>query len=670
MQGKLPALDPLRRAVGRYVLLRLLQMLASAIVFAAVPMAGRADEAVQPTVFVVDSSGSMAAREADGRVRLDAARQTIVEALGDWPADTELGMIAYGHRRVGDCADIETIVPLGPLSTATVASRLADLRARGKTPLSGSLIEAAALLPASGGDIVLVSDGLETCGADPCAVADSLRRARANVAIHVVGFAVTKDEQEQLRCIAEDGGGQYFEAMDARALSAALGEVAAVIATAPMAQEPVTEPVAPPTPKPVSLVATAGGLGEIVDAPVSWVVTAGSGEVVYQGESRALMLSLLPGSYQVVASAANASGRAEIDVPEDDANGDYEVAVVAGRLDLSLAANAAAAPYGDQQAQGIAWTLEPLDGQRPADIPPIAGPSLLLAPGTYRVVARLQDMVAEGVAEVAPGAPSALKLNFQIGTLVLEAALSDEHAPLADDRAFAWRIGDGGTATAIEGQSRPRLTLPAGRYPIELTIGGLQMTAEANVVAGEERVERLLVKTGELALSARLGPGAALLDGWRDTTWHVYAVSALGVEPGASGTEGALLEAMPRLTLLPGSWRVVLESGVATVEREVVVRPEAVTELVVDIGAARLTMNATPSAGEPPTNIVYRVFAVDAEGSVAEYPVFSAGSPDIASLIVPAGRWRIAAFDEFDRSAEADADLGAGDEIELRLSLE
>src|SRR6185312_16897192 len=69
---------------------------------------------VSPSVLIVDSSGSMAARLPDGRIKLDAARAVIKETLANWPEGGQLAVVAYGHRRQSDCADIETLRPMGP----------------------------------------------------------------------------------------------------------------------------------------------------------------------------------------------------------------------------------------------------------------------------------------------------------------------------------------------------------------------------------------------------------------------------------------------------------------------------------------------------------------------------------------------------------------------------
>lgn len=69
---------------------------------------------------------------------------------------------------------------------------------------------------------VLVTDGLETCGGDPCSVASALHADDIQLITHVVGFALTPEEQSTLGCIAEGGGGQLLGAANASELTSAL----------------------------------------------------------------------------------------------------------------------------------------------------------------------------------------------------------------------------------------------------------------------------------------------------------------------------------------------------------------------------------------------------------------------------------------------------------------
>lgn len=92
---------------------------------------------------------------------------------------------------------------------AALGQRLRALMPRGKTPLADALRRAAAEIPATAeeADIVLVTDGLETCGGDPCAVAAELAAEGVPIRAHVVGFGLTEGEVRQIACVAENTGG-------------------------------------------------------------------------------------------------------------------------------------------------------------------------------------------------------------------------------------------------------------------------------------------------------------------------------------------------------------------------------------------------------------------------------------------------------------------------------
>src|SRR5690606_37219535 len=72
--------------------------------------------AEQPTrtILVLDASGSMWG-QIEGRAKIEIAREVIAKLVDDLPANTELGLVTYGHRRKGDCEDIELLVEQGKL---------------------------------------------------------------------------------------------------------------------------------------------------------------------------------------------------------------------------------------------------------------------------------------------------------------------------------------------------------------------------------------------------------------------------------------------------------------------------------------------------------------------------------------------------------------------------
>lgn len=212
-------------------------MLRVALLSAALSLsfAAAAEERV---VLVLDASGSMWG-QIEGRTKIEIARDTVAGLVGEWKPENRLGLVAYGHRRKGDCADIETLIESGPLVADGFLRQVNALNPKGMTPLSAAVVQAAESLRhvEQKATVILVSDGEETCDLDPCQVGRELEAQGVDFTAHVIGFDVANPQhQAQLRCLAENTGGRYFNARNAAELSGALGAVVAVS----------TEPAPPP----------------------------------------------------------------------------------------------------------------------------------------------------------------------------------------------------------------------------------------------------------------------------------------------------------------------------------------------------------------------------------------------------------------------------------------
>lgn len=176
-------------------------------------------------ILILDASGSMWG-QVDGQTKIAAARRAVGSILSKWNPSDRLGLIAYGHRSKGDCKDIEMVVPVSRFDPARIKSAVDPLNPKGKTPMADSLRAAAASLKTTEnkGTVILVSDGIETCVADPCAVAAELKKAGVGLVAHVVGFDIVDPAAKaQLQCIARATGGVYLDANNASALENAMG---------------------------------------------------------------------------------------------------------------------------------------------------------------------------------------------------------------------------------------------------------------------------------------------------------------------------------------------------------------------------------------------------------------------------------------------------------------
>ena len=65
--------------------------------------------------------------------------------------------------------------------------------------------------------IILISDGADTCGGDPCRLISMLPAYGIKIKIDVVGLDLKKDHaaRQQLNCITEASGGKYYDANSA-----------------------------------------------------------------------------------------------------------------------------------------------------------------------------------------------------------------------------------------------------------------------------------------------------------------------------------------------------------------------------------------------------------------------------------------------------------------------
>ena len=191
--------------------------------------------ASEALLLIVDYSGSMNQPDGAGSTRIDSAKRALREIVTALPEDLDVGMRAYGHRvpsadKAAACQDSELVVPIGPLDRERLLGTVDSLQALGETPIGLSLQQAAQDLPDGvPATVILVSDGEDECFADglgpePCAVTRDLVAQGVDLRLETVGLQVTPAGAEQLRCMAEAGGGEFASVEDAGLLAQAIVE--------------------------------------------------------------------------------------------------------------------------------------------------------------------------------------------------------------------------------------------------------------------------------------------------------------------------------------------------------------------------------------------------------------------------------------------------------------
>ena len=178
-------------------------------------------------LFILDVSGSMKER-INGETKLEVAKKVLIDLQKELPNDMRVGLMAYGHYGEKDCSAVELLVPLGTHNREDIIAKISALKAeRGATPIAGSLRKAVEILEKEEGRkaLVLVTDGVETCGGDPVRVAAALKQSVSDVKVYVVGFGVGGKEESELIRISKAGGGSYYAAKDAKQLAQSLKSV-------------------------------------------------------------------------------------------------------------------------------------------------------------------------------------------------------------------------------------------------------------------------------------------------------------------------------------------------------------------------------------------------------------------------------------------------------------
>ena len=173
---------------------------------------------------ILDASGSMLLRMG-GQRRIDIAKRTLTKLTGETiPAGTPFALRVIG--RGSDCCQSELDIPFAPLDRAAAGLKLAALQAKNnaRTPIGAALEKVADDLGSARGErvVILVTDGEETCGGNPARTIAKLVQSGVDVRVNIVGFAVDDDKlAATFEAWSHAGGGNYFDARDAKSLSAA-----------------------------------------------------------------------------------------------------------------------------------------------------------------------------------------------------------------------------------------------------------------------------------------------------------------------------------------------------------------------------------------------------------------------------------------------------------------
>lgn len=186
---------------------------------------------VPPTtriLFILDASGSMYDNMDGTKTRILVAKDilsNLVDSLKNQPR-LEIGLRVFGHqfdRKYNNCTDTKLEVPFKPGNHADIKTKIKAIDPKGTTLIAHSILQAAEDFPQgpnSRNILILITDGIEACGGDPCAISIALQKKGIFLKPFIIGLGSNANFDKAFSCM-----GQYYDANDSKTFKAVLDKV-------------------------------------------------------------------------------------------------------------------------------------------------------------------------------------------------------------------------------------------------------------------------------------------------------------------------------------------------------------------------------------------------------------------------------------------------------------
>lgn len=511
-------------------------LLLPVLVFGAVPAAAEepAVPASQAAVIVVDGSQGMTEKVGDN-AKIDSVTGVLSKAIATQGEKRALGLVAFGHREASSCTDIEALAKPGELKAATADPLLGKVTPKGQAPVAASVEEAAKL--GSDGqplNVVLIAGGADTCKADPCAMARTLKEQQKDLRIHVVGLSTQPQDIQPLACMAEATGGKFVAATNEQGFDVALGAVFAAI----------DAPVAAPAPPPVAAAPAAAMPPRTSAAPAKSPPSKSSGiNTVNTAES---IIEVLP--------------PAPIPTPPAQP--------------VPVSFRALATEAGPRLRSGLIWRIFHAEAEADGGFKLIsthreAAPSMTLLPGEYLVNAAYGLSNLTKKIRVEGGAEKKETFVLNTGGLTLKAVLATGEDCPEGDVDFdiqSDEIDQFGKRETILADAAPNkvVRLNAGAYHINSLYGDANANVGVDVTVEPGRITEATIKHTGAKITFRLVQsrgGEALAD----TEWQILT--------SAGDTVKTTVGALPTHILAAGNYAVIAKHGEKSYSRKFTIEP-------------------------------------------------------------------------------------------------
>ncbi|MEI6815878.1 MAG: VWA domain-containing protein [Bacteroidota bacterium] len=164
-------------------------------------------------LFLFDCSGSMNANWKTAP-KMAIAKKLLGELLDSLKKinNLDLALRCFGHQvpwPPGDCNDTRLEVPFAKKNADVIKVRLNNIEAKGTTPIALSLQACEKDFPDVNARniIIMITDGIEECKGDPCAISYELQKKGISLKPFIIGIGLDEGLKKSFDCV-----GTYYDA--------------------------------------------------------------------------------------------------------------------------------------------------------------------------------------------------------------------------------------------------------------------------------------------------------------------------------------------------------------------------------------------------------------------------------------------------------------------------
>jgi Ca-activated chloride channel family protein len=655
-------------------------------------------------IVVFDGSGSMWGKlEGERQTKFVLAREALRSALGKSKPAFQYGLLSFGHRRQGDCSDVQLIHEPQAGALDKIMAPLERLNPKGRGPLTAALKDAAKALGQSGGgpkSLIVIHDDQDNCQQDTCSALTELQSSAPGLAIHVIGLGLKGDDATKLTCLTTPTSGTFTDAQDSNAITQAIEEAvrqASLETPRPAPQQRPQQPATARQPSQVPSATRPTSAAEQVEAakkegplarpallttgpsavrlaavlapnanplprPVQWSVRQeqASGAQVFAGTGQDLVVPLPAGKYFVEARDGMVIARQSVAVAERGMTA-AELVLNAGILrltgvdesDAGRAARASATiTLFEASTSGRAGALG-----RPLGVLSARDAQTLIPAGNY--VARIEQgpLRSDRPLVVTAGGTQSLAMQDGVGRLLVAISGADTAsgaAPIivsvAEDDPDSPR---GRREFSRSAAPEPDFLVAPGTYYVSARQGRVEARERLAVAAGETVQRTLNLASARLMLSSRIKGYTAA--GSEPVSYRIERIDV--VPPDVFFAD----QSTPALSVPAGRYRIEARHGLVNVRarQEIELRAREQRDVTIEHEAGQVHLKLASASGAAAQDVFWDIR--DQSGR----PVWTAAQAE-PRVTLQAGRYLLRA-EAKDRRIERILEVKTGDNVVVEV---